>query len=178
MSCPIDWSLRMKRKDGKPLTHDEIEAIFNCEEWREYFSEDNVTMIGADDTEMQADFFTESYSARDIIHEFLLEDSKAHPEYVFETERNYEGVEYYLDTFYDGAMNTVEGQIVYPGAGNQTKIRIIVKEGLVQSVYCSDAEVDVEVIDLDNEYTDRDESEFGTLRSAAAEVRRTLNHVW
>ena len=178
MSQPIDWSLRVKRKDGKPLTHDEIEAIFNCEEWLEYFNEDNVMMIGADDTEMEAQFFTESYSARDIIHEFLLEDSKAHPEYVFETERNYEGVEYYMDTFNDGIIATVQGQVVYHGAENSMKIRIIVNEGLVQSVYCSDANVDVEVIDLDNEYTDRDESEFGTLRDAAEEAQRTLHRVW
>ena len=58
------------------------------------------------------------------------------------------------------------------------EITIIVKEGLVQEVYAEDPNVIVEVLDLDNEYTDRDETELGALRELAEDARKRLHSVW
>ena len=58
------------------------------------------------------------------------------------------------------------------------EITIIVKEGLVQEVYAEDPNVIVEVLDLDYEYTDRGETELGSLKALAEDARKRLHSVW
>lgn len=113
MSCPINWSLRIKRKDGKPISSDEIEAIFNNESWNNFLNEDDFTIPGAGGKEWEAAFFTESLMADADIMNLLKVTSSAKPEYLFQTERDYGNGECYQNNYRDGITETMRGYIVY-----------------------------------------------------------------
>lgn len=58
------------------------------------------------------------------------------------------------------------------------KVVIIVQDGLVQEVYAEDPSVDVEVLDLDDQYCDRGETELGSIREIANDARCSMHRVW
>ena len=113
MSCPIDWKLRIKRKDGKPISSDEIETIFNNEFWNAFVAEDCFNVLDAEDKEVEAAFTTNSYYAADDIQAELLDITSDRPEYLFQTERDYGTGEYYQNNYRDGMTEVMEGYIAY-----------------------------------------------------------------
>lgn len=58
------------------------------------------------------------------------------------------------------------------------KIVVIVQDGLVQEVYAEDPSVDVEVLDLDDQYSDRGETELGSIRELVNDARCSMHRVW
>lgn len=113
MSQPIDWSLKVKRKDGQPISRDEIEMLFNAEEWDDIVKEDDFYSLDAKDCEWEASFFTESIFADEDIRKALRKHSADYPEYLFQTDRCYSDGEHYRTNFCDGNYEVMQGYIAY-----------------------------------------------------------------
>lgn len=58
------------------------------------------------------------------------------------------------------------------------KVVVIVRDGLVQEAYSDDPNMDVVVIDLDDQYYDRGETEPETVWELAEDARINLHRVW
>ena len=113
MSCPIDWTMRIKRKDGKPISCDEIEMLFNREKWEDLVCEDGFTDLDGRGREWEASFSTRSLLADEDIRLGLCKHSADYPEYLFQTERSYSDGEYYRTNFCDGDYEVMKGYIAY-----------------------------------------------------------------
>lgn len=115
MSCPIDWKLRVRRKDGYPISRDEIEMLFNNERWNCVLGEENFTCVYENETLWEAQFFTESNFADNDIMKVITQMSRENKEFKFQTIRNYCGDESYLTDYEDGTNVTAKGYMVYGG---------------------------------------------------------------
>lgn len=58
------------------------------------------------------------------------------------------------------------------------KVVVIVRDGLVQEAYSDDPNMDVVVIDLDDQYCDRGETEPEAVWELAEDARINLHRVW
>lgn len=111
MGMYSDWTLRMKRKDGQPVTEDAKRVSIAIEELESEIDNDFDSYVGKG-LEYGSSFYTESIGSWSRIEECLTEVSKQFPELVFFLE--WKGEDYFSATIFDnGEKEDLVGRITY-----------------------------------------------------------------
>jgi len=116
MGIANNWTLRVKRKDNKELTSEQIEKILNLD----IYEEDNpseLPIINYKYPEYELPFYTDCYGAADYIEEELLKLSKEEPILSIQLEcvcTEYGGDDFIRTNYSNGKSEDMIGYIEYP----------------------------------------------------------------
>ena len=116
MGIANNWTLRVKRKDNKKLTPEQIEKIINLD----IYEDDNpgeLPMINHKYPEYEVPFYTDCHAAADIIEEELLKLSKEEPILSIQIDcvcTEYGGDDFFRTNYSNGVSEDLEGYIEFP----------------------------------------------------------------
>lgn len=117
MGIANNWTLRIKRKDNKELTPEQVEKILGLD----IYEEDNpgkLPLINRKYPEYELTFYTDRYGAADVIDEELIKLSAEEPLLSIQIDcacTEYGGDDFIRTNYSIGKSEYMEGYIAFPG---------------------------------------------------------------